>query len=296
MMVRMFSMLMSLSLLSACGTSSEISPASKSSSSASQATPTDNEMNQLTFRQAEDAVRLLGYEVSSSSTGPGEAFSLEFSNEDGTQLQINKYILENPRHAEFYRNQVPDGAARLESGRNLLSVHAQKDETPTPDTAARILAVLLDRAQNPVELISLMTLPEGHWLTPRTATVDGFLVIAPELIDLTIQALTANGVSVDAPGYGQKVDLSNPKDAGYPGYVLLGQHNDTYIELRLRCLRKETDRQFWPTPESAKLGEAIIIKDQCNLTSSVKLKLGQLSDKDQSKSLLDKLLSWSPPQ
>ena len=139
-----------------------------------------------------------------------------------------------------------------------------------------------------------MTLPANHWFTPRAEAIDGFLVIAPDLTSNTILALQANGVHQAGSTQGQKVDLSNPKDAGYPGVIIWGDKEGHGVEVRITCMRPDTDPQFWPKTHAAATGQAIGIHERCYITVTESVHAGQ-PDKAHSKALFESLLSWTPP-
>ena len=136
-----------------------------------------------------------------------------------------------------------------------------------------------------------MPLPDLNTYPLQTQEVDGFLVIDPQAVALALDVLKAGGF--DSPGQPseQTVDLSNPKDSGFPTLTTSKQRDQESITLRFHCVRQDTEQQFWPSLQEAGLGDAITIHERCRLIVRYRATLQSPADKAISKKWLTAILA-----
>ena len=143
--------------------------------------------------------------------------------------------------------------------------------------------------------LSLPEVPATSWLVPRTEVVDKKLKIAPSLVEQATKALEAAGYENVSLRTAQSVDTTNPKDSGHPGHEISGKKADgEEARVAFRCVRDDTDKQFWPQTTDANLGEAVAAKERCMLRVAVMPKEATRSDRARAKALFGKLLAHEP--
>ncbi len=256
---------------------------------------TAKDLEGLSHRKAKDALVALGWRGQNASTGPNEgAFSLSTSKDDGSEVEVEMHVFESEFEKKALRPRAIKDAVFAEGGKRLLSVRANSGGSFDQNASRAVLDALFKRARDPEEPFAWVKAPETAWLAPSIQTVDDYLVIAPKLADATTTALTALGYQNVTRESEQKRNTKNPKDTGFPGLTLRADKADDRVGVSFRCLTEDTDKQFFPKPHDADLGEAIWFEQRCKVVVSVIGKTQQWSDKAKAKSLLEKLLTYKP--
>jgi hypothetical protein len=115
-------------------------------------------------------------------------------------------------------------------------------------------------------------------------------VISPALTDKAIAGLDSLGFTGGRILTEQKVDIRAGSDSGFSQV--------THIEKKRTPQRPcsffahGTDKQFWPAPDAASLGESILIHEKCSVRVHVGEVLGGRSDKAAAETLLHGL-TWA---
>ena len=259
------------------------------------AAPAADWLAQLTEPRARDALRLAGFSGGRGSTGPEDgAFSMTWRKDTGERADVEMHIFDTDFKRQHNRPLVTPGIVEVEHGAWLLTVSVTRNEEGDEAASQAVLDELQRRASSGEEPIALVALPPDTWLRPHTAAVDSRLVIAPSLIETATAALEAQGYQEVSRRTEQQVDLTNPSDSGFPGYELAGQTDSgAQGRINFRCVREDTDPQFWPEAYEAELGEAIGLAERCKVVVSVRPDSAD-ADLAASTALFEALIAFQP--
>lgn len=274
--------------------SSSASAAMPAASASAAPTAAPGNVDKLTEPKARDALRKAGYKGGRGSTGPDEgAFDLSWRKESGERVKVAVHVFDTEFKKKHSKPRVKLDGAHVEHGDKLLVVEVKKDDAIDKAASKEILDALLKRAANTDEPIAVIELPKTSWLLPSTEVVEKKLVIAPKLVETATKALEGEGYKDVRLRTAQSVDTTNEKDTGHPGHEIMGKKDDgEEARVGFRCVREDTNKQFWPEPHEADLGEAIAVVERCKVVVSVRVKDAKDADPARSKALFGKLLAF----